>query len=354
MKVHVHVYEGYCDRSHIILSCGSQKEVCSQFYGLREAEINSALYRNHLQDSCLKAHKYSVYMEHMCNSCYQNKNPEMTWRPYLSIYVFLCQSSLMWLFHSETGKSQIFALLYNLYLLQVFWDIMAENTTTECTYPCINDKLAGEFKLVSANAIGKDVVLHLSITNLTTDPKIVNADIRACSVLYTKKEINELLKERKRLCLEACEETKVPVVITYAQYEDLLTPDNSIEVTAACSCEPFEGTIIVQTNVVLDNPKFEIKLKKIAWVNKPVDVEIIFTNPLAKEISDIVVTAEGSGLLHNPVTVKGNPVKPNETIQIPLTITPYKTGKKHLLVDLTCNKFQNAKGYLEIEVHGTE
>ncbi|XP_069808513.1 protein-glutamine gamma-glutamyltransferase E-like [Dendropsophus ebraccatus] len=232
---------------------------------------------------------------------------------------------------------------------------MAENTSTDlCNFPCIKDKLSGEFKLVSAQAIGKDVVLHLSITNLTTDSRIVHADIRACSVLYTKKEVHELLKERKTVSMDGCTVTYIPVVITYAQYEDLLTPDNSIEVTAACSYEPFEGTMIVQTNVVLDNPKFEIKLKEEAWVNQPVEVEVIFTNPLSKEVTDVVVTVEGSGLLQNPISVKGKPVKPNETISILLTITPYKAGIRHLLADFTCSKFQNAKGYLEIEVHGSE
>ncbi|KAG9473946.1 hypothetical protein GDO78_004316 [Eleutherodactylus coqui] len=176
--------------------------------------------------------------------------------------------------------------------------------TRECTFPCINEQLAGEFKLVSGQAIGKDVVLNLILTNLTTEKKQVNAEIRACSVLYTKKEVNELLKESKAVTLEACKGTEIPVVITYAVYENLMTPDNSIEFTAACSCDPYDGMLIVQTNVVLDNPKFEIKPKSKACVNKPAEVEIIFTNPLNREITNIVVTAEGSGLLKNPVSVK--------------------------------------------------
>ncbi|XP_073411344.1 protein-glutamine gamma-glutamyltransferase E-like [Dendrobates tinctorius] len=231
---------------------------------------------------------------------------------------------------------------------------MAELVPQECKPPCINNELAGEFKLVSVQAIGKDVALNLTITNLTTCPKVVNVDIRAASVLYTKKEMHELLKDQKTINIGGCEGSAVPVVITYAMYEDLLTPDNSIEVTAACSCEPYDGTLIVQTNVVLENPKFEIKLKEKAIVNKPAKVEIVFTNPLTRDVCDIVVTAEGSGLLENPISVKGTSVKPNETTTIPMTINPHKAGIKHLLVDLTTSKFQNAKGYLEIDVQDAE
>ncbi|KAM4032378.1 protein-glutamine gamma-glutamyltransferase E-like isoform 1-T2 [Anomaloglossus baeobatrachus] len=231
---------------------------------------------------------------------------------------------------------------------------MSEIKVQECKSPCINNELAGEFKLVSVQAIGKDVVLNLTITNLTTDPKVVNVDIRAASVLYTKKEIHELLKEQKTINIKSCEGSVVPVVITYAMYEYLLTADNSIEVTAACSSEPYDGILIVQTNVVLENPKFEIKLKNKACVNKPAEVEIVFTNPLDREVTDIVVTAEGSGLLQNPISAKGCSVKPNETTTIRITMTPFKAGIKHLLVDLSTSKFQNAKGYLEINVQETE
>ncbi|KAM3923064.1 protein-glutamine gamma-glutamyltransferase E-like [Leptodactylus fuscus] len=226
---------------------------------------------------------------------------------------------------------------------------MAEKMILSCKSPCLHEELAGEFKVLSAREIGKDVVLNLSMTNLTTDPKLVNVDIRACAVLYTKKEINELLKDNKKICVEACEGAEIPVVITYAMYDNLLTADNSIEVTAVCTCESYDGLLIIEKNVVLDNPKFEIKLKKKAIVNKPTEVDIVFTNPLNKVLSNIVVTAEGSGLLKNPITAKADSVKPNETITITLSLQPYKSGTKQLLVDFSTSGFQNSKGYQEME-----
>lgn len=66
-------------------------------------------------------------------------------------------------------------------------------------------------------------------------------------------------------------EKEEPLTIPYAQYDGLLTSDNAIEVTFLCSYEPVEGTLIIQTNVVLDNPKFEIKVKynmiKLHYIN---------------------------------------------------------------------------------------
>ncbi|CAI9556382.1 unnamed protein product [Staurois parvus] len=225
---------------------------------------------------------------------------------------------------------------------------MAEMITQ--TSPCIEAEISGHVKVVGVQAIGKDVTVKLLIRNLTTKCKVITADIKVCSILYTKKEINELHKETRKIRLRGCEEKEEPLTITYAQYDGLLTADNTIEVTVVYSYEPVEGTLIIQTNVVLDNPKFEIKVKGPIQMNKPAKAVVVFTNPLNQVVSDIVVTAEGSGLLHDPITVKGGSVKPNETIKIPLTIMPYKAGQRHLLVDVTTNKFQNAKGYTEVEV----
>lgn len=218
------------------------------------------------------------------------------------------------------------------------------------TSPCIEEVISGNIKVVGKQAIGKDVTLNLVIRNMTTRSKVITAEIKASSILYTRQEINEIYKETRKIQLRGCEEKEEPLTIPYAQYDGLLTSDNAIEVTFLCSYEPVEGTLIIQTNVVLDNPKFEIKMKGPVQMNKPVEAEVVFTNPLNQVVSDIVVTAEGSGLLRDPITVKGGSVKPNETINIPLTITPYKFGQRHLLVDLNSNKFQNAKGFIEVEV----
>ncbi|XP_072259867.1 protein-glutamine gamma-glutamyltransferase E-like [Pyxicephalus adspersus] len=222
------------------------------------------------------------------------------------------------------------------------------------TSPCIEAEISGKINVVGEQAIGKDVTVNLLLTNLTTKSKVITADIKACSILYTRTEIHELHKESRKIRLRGCEEKEEPVTITYAQYDGLLTADNAIEVTVVCSYEPVIGTLILETNIVLDNPKFEIKLKEPASLNKPVKAEVVFTNLLNQEVSDIVVTAEGSGLLKDPVTVKAGSVKPKETIAIPLTITPYKSGQRQLLVDVTSDKFQNAKGFVEVDVQEPE
>ncbi|XP_053549286.1 protein-glutamine gamma-glutamyltransferase E-like [Bombina bombina] len=230
---------------------------------------------------------------------------------------------------------------------------MTEMLSQMCKSLTDDIKLCGQFKITGAREVGKDINLILVITNKTDKANKLNVKIKAFSILYTKKEMNELLNESRDLCLGSNEEKEIPVTIAYVQYEDLLTADNTVEVTAICSTENNE-TMIAQTNVVLENPKIEIKLQGQAKVNLPVTANVIFTNPLNKEVRDIVVIAEGSGLIKDPITIKAGNAKPKEAVTVPIIMTPYKSGCRHLLVDLTCNKFFNIKGYLEIKVHEEE
>ncbi|CAH2302359.1 -glutamine gamma-glutamyltransferase E-like [Pelobates cultripes] len=231
---------------------------------------------------------------------------------------------------------------------------MSAMMTQSCLPLSHETQIYGKIKTVGTLAVGKDVNVVLSVTNPTDIPKDLNIKIRACSIIYTRKEIHELLNECKKLHVKPKEEKEMPVTITYSQYDGLLTADNMIEVTAICSSEKTNETVLIQTDIVLKNPTIEIKVLGKAYVNKPVTAEIVFTNPLDLEVSDMVVNAEGSGLLKDPLTKRASAVKAKDTITIPIAITPYKTGKKHLLVDLNSDKFKNMKGYVEIDVQEAE
>ncbi|KAM8945860.1 protein-glutamine gamma-glutamyltransferase E-like [Pelodytes ibericus] len=215
-------------------------------------------------------------------------------------------------------------------------------------------KISGEFKSTVPQAVGKDVNVILVVKNPTPDSKEIDVKLRAYSTLYTRKEMHELLEECMNFKLKPNGEKEIPIDITYAQYEHYLTADNMIGMTAICSCEQTNETCVVQTSIVLDNPTFEIKLHGKAYIDKSATTNIVFTNPLNTEVCDIVVTAEGSGLLKDPITKRVDCVQAKGTITILVTLTPYKSGTKHLLVDITCDKFKNVKGFLEIEVHETD
>ncbi|MEE6521783.1 hypothetical protein FKM82_020092, partial [Ascaphus truei] len=136
---------------------------------------------------------------------------------------------------------------------------MSTMMTQVCQSVSNETQISGQFKLTGVSLVGKDVNLILVITNPAKGSVTLNVKITAFSILYTKKEMHELLNEHRTICLKSNEEKEMPVSITYAQYEDLLTADNAIEVKAVCCYGKNNDCVLVETSIVLENPKVEIK-----------------------------------------------------------------------------------------------
>uniref|UniRef100_A0A8D0F5W6 protein-glutamine gamma-glutamyltransferase n=1 Tax=Strix occidentalis caurina TaxID=311401 RepID=A0A8D0F5W6_STROC len=92
------------------------------------------------------------------------------------------------------------------------------------------------------------------------------------------------------------EEKQFPIKISYTEYQQQLTTDNTIQVTALCHVEG-GIQVLVQRDITLDNPAIDIQVLGEAKVNKEVDVEVIFTNPIDTEVMDCVLQVEGNDLL---------------------------------------------------------
>uniref|UniRef100_A0A8C0ECP1 protein-glutamine gamma-glutamyltransferase n=1 Tax=Bubo bubo TaxID=30461 RepID=A0A8C0ECP1_BUBBB len=96
-----------------------------------------------------------------------------------------------------------------------------------------------------------------------------------------------------------------PIKISYTEYQQQLTTDNTIQVTALCHVEG-GIQVLVQRDITLDNPAIDIQVLGEAKVNKEVDVEVIFTNPIDTEVMDCVLQVEGNDLLRGILEIDKN------------------------------------------------
>ncbi|XP_078508145.1 protein-glutamine gamma-glutamyltransferase E-like [Lissotriton helveticus] len=209
---------------------------------------------------------------------------------------------------------------------------------------------AGKFKLAGGSEVGHDVNFKLILTNLKTDAKTIPVNITANAILYNRKPMHNLLKDSHTVQLGPTEAKEILFTIPYSQYEDRLPAENMIQVRAVCLCEQTKDYVVVERNILLENPKLKIMVSEPLMVNKESTVEVSFTNPLHKEVTDCVLTAEGSGLIKEVLTMKVGTVKSGETLKIPIKITPNRAGHRHLVVDFTCSKFSNIKACQAIDV----
>nr|XP_033819894.1 protein-glutamine gamma-glutamyltransferase E-like isoform X2 [Geotrypetes seraphini] len=210
-------------------------------------------------------------------------------------------------------------------------------------------EISGTLSATGDLEFGKDVTMALNLRNEASVNTVLEVNTNASSIMYTGVSENEILNTSQSIALGPNEEKTIPIRIPYSQYEKSLTDGNMIKVTTVCE-DNQEGRMLIERSFTLNNPPIVIELNEQAKVDKPVTVDIIFANPLNEDVSDCELVVEGSGLVEDQIITKVPSLKPKERSKCQVTITPYRSGIKQLMVDFSSDKIKNAKGYLLIDV----
>ncbi|XP_011237739.1 protein-glutamine gamma-glutamyltransferase E isoform X2 [Mus musculus] len=209
--------------------------------------------------------------------------------------------------------------------------------------------ISGKFKVTGILAVGKEVSLSLMLKNMTNDRKTVTMNMTAWTIVYNGTLVHEVWKDSATISLDPEEEIQYPVKIAYSQYERYLKADNMIRITAVCKV-PDEAEVVVERDVILDNPALTLEVLEQAHVRKPVNVQMLFSNPLDQPVNNCVLLVEGSGLLRGSLKIDVPSLRPKEKSRIRFEIFPTRSGTKQLLADFSCNKFPAIKAMLPIDV----
>uniref|UniRef100_H1A193 protein-glutamine gamma-glutamyltransferase n=1 Tax=Taeniopygia guttata TaxID=59729 RepID=H1A193_TAEGU len=193
--------------------------------------------------------------------------------------------------------------------------------------PAETPSVSGKLLLDASPVVGQDIPLTLTLRNLTSDFNTIKVKLKASgnfvSVSITVKEIS--------------------FKISYSQYKNSLMDDRKILVTAVCQIKR-GASLLVEKDIVLQDPFLTIKVLGPAVVHKPVSVEVTFTNPLCDEVTDCVLRAEGSGLLKEQLRIR------YVNASVKFEIIPYRSGTRQLQVDLVCTHFSDIKGFVMLQV----
>ncbi|KAK2492213.1 hypothetical protein MC885_003392 [Smutsia gigantea] len=122
-----------------------------------------------------------------------------------------------------------------------------------------------------------------------------------------------------------------------------------IRVTSVCQV-PDESEVVVARDIILDNPALTLEMLAQARVQKPLDVQMLFSNPLDEPVKDCVLMVEGSGLLLGSLKIDVPNLSPKERSRVRFEILPTRSGTKQLLADFSCSKFPAIKAMLSIDV----
>uniref|UniRef100_A0A8C6ZS04 protein-glutamine gamma-glutamyltransferase n=1 Tax=Nothoprocta perdicaria TaxID=30464 RepID=A0A8C6ZS04_NOTPE len=209
--------------------------------------------------------------------------------------------------------------------------------------------ISGKFILNASPVIGQDVLITLALRNLISDFKTIKIKLRASAILYTRKPKAEILQWSRLIKLRPEEVKEISFKISYSQYKNSLRDDRKILVTAVCEPKQ-EASLLVEKDIILQDPFITIKVLGPAVVHKAINVQVTFTNPLSEMVTDCVLKVEGSGLLKEQLKINVARMAPMESSTVQFEIIPYKTGTRQLQVDLVCTHFSAIKGFVTLDV----
>lgn len=212
-----------------------------------------------------------------------------------------------------------------------------------------NPQISGKFKLSERPLISEDINVALILKNPTSSRKTIHVNISSSTVKYTGQPTAEIFRDSHDVTVKPHSEERIPVLISSSDYEHDLTNDNMVEVAAVCEVKN-GGKLLVRKHVSLGQPPLDIKVHGKAVVNKPVKVEVTFTNPLPVWVKDGLLLVEGSGLVDGHLRKPLPVLKARETASIDFEITPSRKGNRKLLVVFTSKRFSDIKGFQDIKV----
>ncbi|KAM6053730.1 protein-glutamine gamma-glutamyltransferase 6-like [Chlamydotis macqueenii] len=217
------------------------------------------------------------------------------------------------------------------------------------TQPAQKPTISGKLILDASPVIGQDILLTLALRNLISDFKTIKVKLRASAILYTRKLKAEILQLSRSIKLGSEEVKEISFKISCSQYKNSLMDDRKILVTAMCETKQ-GASLLVEKDIVLQDPFLTIKVLGPTVVHKAVDVQVTFTNPLSEVVTDCVLRAEGSGLLKEQLRINVARMAPMESSTVQFEIIPYKSGTRQLQVDLVCTHFSDIKGFVMLDV----
>ncbi|XP_063281936.1 protein-glutamine gamma-glutamyltransferase E-like [Pelobates fuscus] len=207
----------------------------------------------------------------------------------------------------------------------------------------------GNFEPGQPSQVGEDFTTTLILKNTNDETKVIEVNLRVHTMVYTRAPLKDILIETRSISLGPNEEKKMPYTITYSQYKNVLKNDNLIRFVAVCFDDK-EGSLVTQSVVTLSKPRLLIKVCGNPVFNTPLNVEIIFSNPLNEDISNGHLVVEGSGLLRKPVALYLPIVKSKQTCVTMVTLLPYRAGPRMLMVNFNSFEFYDIKSFMEITI----
>ncbi|XP_044729882.1 hemocyte protein-glutamine gamma-glutamyltransferase-like [Chrysoperla carnea] len=213
-----------------------------------------------------------------------------------------------------------------------------------------------EFDLVELDRIniGDSFQVTIKIKNKSNEQRTVQTSLSAASIFYTGAKANLVKKYSKEIVLKPHTTEKLSLNITADEYTDKLVEYCIMKLYAIATVKDTNQTWADEDDFQVLKPNIDIKiLDEEITVGKKSEVELSFTNPLKKTLTNCKFHIAGSGLIKNQRIPFRN-IRAKEHVKAKTFFIPKSSGDHKLIATFISKELVDMTGAAKIEVLDSE
>ncbi|XP_032897500.1 protein-glutamine gamma-glutamyltransferase 2-like [Amblyraja radiata] len=198
---------------------------------------------------------------------------------------------------------------------------------------------------------GSDIRAQVNITNNSSQSMVCKLQLNAQILQYTgspEKQILALCVDE--VTVQANDVATVPFNVPFSEFGHDLKNHRMIKMIAVAIDKRSSENALAMKDITVTNPQVVVKVLGEPILNRELNAEISFLNPLSVTLYNCIFTIEGLGLIAGWERIRQEEIKPNHVFAINIRFTPTKAGLRKLSVDFDCNRMMDVKGFQNIHV----
>ncbi|RWS15713.1 hemocyte protein-glutamine gamma-glutamyltransferase-like protein [Dinothrombium tinctorium] len=208
-----------------------------------------------------------------------------------------------------------------------------------------------DLKDITGVLIGQPFFIMVEMVNRSPYPRTITLVINTNSVYYTGILARKVKRDRQIYLLQPGQRELVRLRIAPEEYLDKLVDYSMMKIYAVATVKETQQTWSEEDDFLIEKPPIYLGIRGQPVVGQPFGLEIKFTNPLQRYLTDCKYTIEGPGLTR-PVQVRIRDIGPQETVVHVEKLVPRKPGPRNIVVVFHSRELHDVIGSKAIEVFG--
>ncbi|XP_068175459.1 protein-glutamine gamma-glutamyltransferase K-like [Antennarius striatus] len=197
--------------------------------------------------------------------------------------------------------------------------------------------------------MGQDVNLTIKLQNCSSEKREVFLHSRVAVMYYTGVHKITVRKDVTDVIIMPNKVKLLEWKLKYEEYKDELVDQAALMLTLSGRVEETQQVLATQFSFRLSTPDLLILLIGKAEVGEKMTVKILFTNPLPKELKNVIFHVEGLGITAARKIYFGD-IASHASVSLTEQFLPTLPGKRKLLASLDCKELTQVHGVTNITV----